>query len=109
MYFIMLVIFFFSSRRRHTSSYVDWSSDVCSSDLAPREIVHQFLFAYREALDDPPLLPLKRFAFENLRNAAAQEIDSRLHVFFERIGLPARKGDQPRPVRQLEIVDVTAV
>src|SRR5437867_1621158 len=25
--------FFFSSRRRHTSSYGDWSSDVCSSDL----------------------------------------------------------------------------
>src|SRR6266496_5274819 len=26
--------FFFSSRRRHTSSLRDWSSDVCSSDLA---------------------------------------------------------------------------
>src|SRR5207248_5643195 len=26
---------FFSSRRRHTRSYGDWSSDVCSSDLAP--------------------------------------------------------------------------
>src|SRR5437867_11971280 len=26
-------LFFFSSRRRHTSSYGDWSSDVCSSDL----------------------------------------------------------------------------
>src|SRR5699024_5667987 len=26
--------FFFSSRRRHTSSKRDWSSDVCSSDLA---------------------------------------------------------------------------
>src|SRR5437867_8828769 len=25
--------FFFSSRRRHTTSYGDWSSDVCSSDL----------------------------------------------------------------------------
>src|SRR6266705_4063968 len=25
--------FFFSSRRRHTKSYGDWSSDVCSSDL----------------------------------------------------------------------------
>src|SRR5207248_7352294 len=24
---------FFSSRRRHTRSYGDWSSDVCSSDL----------------------------------------------------------------------------
>src|SRR5437867_13391477 len=27
------VTFFFSSRRRHTRSYGDWSSDVCSSDL----------------------------------------------------------------------------
>src|SRR5207248_7235804 len=26
--------FFFSRSRRHTSSYGDWSSDVCSSDLA---------------------------------------------------------------------------
>src|SRR6266516_6466933 len=29
----MIFCFFFSSRRRHTSSYGDWSSDVCSSDL----------------------------------------------------------------------------
>src|SRR5207249_7632095 len=28
------VDFFFSSRRRHTRSKRDWSSDVCSSDLA---------------------------------------------------------------------------
>src|SRR5438094_6112857 len=27
------ICFFFSSRRRHTRSYGDWSSDVCSSDL----------------------------------------------------------------------------
>src|SRR5207249_8651468 len=27
-------VFFFSSRRRHTGSKRDWSSDVCSSDLA---------------------------------------------------------------------------
>src|SRR5207249_9403155 len=29
--------FFFSSRRRHTRSKRDWSSDVCSSDLADGE------------------------------------------------------------------------
>src|SRR5699024_11547188 len=29
-----LHMFFFSSRRRHTRSKRDWSSDVCSSDLA---------------------------------------------------------------------------
>src|SRR6266542_2035983 len=28
------MFFFFSSRRRHTRCYRDWSSDVCSSDLA---------------------------------------------------------------------------
>src|SRR6266550_6063656 len=32
MYFLF---FFFSSRRRHTRCSRDWSSDVCSSDLAP--------------------------------------------------------------------------
>src|SRR5438034_2885067 len=30
----MFLCFFFSSRRRHTRSLCDWSSDVCSSDLA---------------------------------------------------------------------------
>src|SRR5699024_1288831 len=30
----LLSLFFFSSRRRHTRSKRDWSSDVCSSDLA---------------------------------------------------------------------------
>src|SRR2546430_8012896 len=35
-----LCIFFFSSRRRHTIFDCDWSSDVCSSDLA---IAHTLL------------------------------------------------------------------
>src|SRR5690606_39629245 len=33
------LVFFFSSRRRHTRFSRDWSSDVCSSDLAPWENV----------------------------------------------------------------------
>src|SRR5699024_12054343 len=32
-------VFFFSSRRRHTRSKRDWSSDVCSSDLAPTQAI----------------------------------------------------------------------
>src|SRR5438094_3026966 len=32
-YLFIYFYFFFSSRRRHTRSYGDWSSDVCSSDL----------------------------------------------------------------------------
>src|SRR5689334_23642096 len=34
--FFFFFFFFFSSRRRHTRWNCDWSSDVCSSDLAPR-------------------------------------------------------------------------
>src|SRR2546426_7539739 len=33
-HFVFLFFFFFSSRRRHTRLQGDWSSDVCSSDLA---------------------------------------------------------------------------
>src|SRR5437763_7775137 len=33
-YIYHVVFFFFSSRRRHTRYIGDWSSDVCSSDLA---------------------------------------------------------------------------
>src|SRR5206468_6473524 len=32
---------FFSSRRRHTRSDLDWSSDVCSSDLRQHELTIQ--------------------------------------------------------------------
>src|SRR5437762_13365544 len=31
---LYMYVFFFSSRRRHTRYIGDWSSDVCSSDLA---------------------------------------------------------------------------
>src|SRR5690242_21073363 len=34
-----LVFFFFSSRRRHTRLTCDWSSDVCSSDLASSRLL----------------------------------------------------------------------
>src|SRR3989337_4157005 len=33
----MWCVFFCQSRRRHTRCYRDWSSDVCSSDLAEHE------------------------------------------------------------------------
>src|SRR5438309_11147872 len=32
----IFTVFFFSSKRRHTKWNCDWSSDVCSSDLATR-------------------------------------------------------------------------
>src|SRR4051812_50218507 len=38
MFSISCFFFFFSSRRRHTRLTCDWSSDVCSSDLAHRVV-----------------------------------------------------------------------
>src|SRR5690606_40533149 len=47
-------VFFFSSRRRHTRFSRDWSSDVCSSDLARQglrpQLIHQVLQAGKQAL-----------------------------------------------------------
>src|SRR6266496_1979523 len=48
-----LLFFFFSSRRRHTSSLRDWSSDVCSSDLA-RDQARQILGGRRYKPADVP-------------------------------------------------------
>src|SRR5437867_6674319 len=44
-------MFFFSSRRRHTRSYGDWSSDVCSSDLDGAPEVCTIVF-YAAVKDD---------------------------------------------------------
>src|SRR5690606_40721607 len=44
--------FFFSSRRRHTRFSRDWSSDVCSSDLAAGNVGHGDLTAV--GLDQAP-------------------------------------------------------
>src|SRR5436189_5031256 len=40
---MLFLFFFFSSRRRHTRYIGDWSSDVCSSDLAQVERAEAYL------------------------------------------------------------------
>src|SRR5438094_6166155 len=45
------LFFFFSSRRRHTRSYGDWSSDVCSSDLSLPSIKHHSFTGEDEELE----------------------------------------------------------
>src|SRR2546430_6306668 len=45
--------FFFSSRRRHTRFDCDWSSDVCSSDLALEELGPRYERGLAGALDHP--------------------------------------------------------
>src|SRR2546428_4801610 len=63
--------FFFSSRRRHTRSDRDWSSDVCSSDLAAaiiRRRVTQF------GRGHPPPAPIRRvITIHNLAGGAQRE------------------------------------
>src|SRR6266496_2011164 len=52
--------FFFSSRRRHTRSLRDWSSDVCSSDLAPDQgggRVHAQGLAQSIGVEGPARIP----------------------------------------------------
>src|SRR5262245_64492837 len=54
--FLRTLIFFFSSRRRHTRCLSDWSSDVCSSDLAlrsPLALVREPREPRREASEAP--------------------------------------------------------
>src|SRR3989440_10603836 len=43
-----IIFFFFSSRRRHTRSDRDWSSDVCSSDLIPENLLESELFGHEK-------------------------------------------------------------
>src|SRR2546427_1918234 len=47
-----LHFFFFSSRRRHTRFDCDWSSDVCSSDLAEDELARASLGDEAPAVHD---------------------------------------------------------
>src|SRR5207253_4658572 len=70
---IIFVFFFFSSRRRHTRWPRDWSSDVCSSDLA------QVAPAYADLA--PAIVihgPLRHPRDECVRAAAVLEDEARL-------------------------------
>src|SRR5256885_8042997 len=53
-------IFFFSSRRRHTRLQGDWSSDVCSSDLAFIAALFARRLTFQCGLND--LVPIHRRA-----------------------------------------------
>src|SRR2546430_8173817 len=79
--FVLCFFFFFSSRRRHTRFDCDWSSDVCSSDLADETNPSQTPAEHLYDLDCAVLT--KRDA------AAGLEFSS---------GMPHR---EPRAIRQL--------
>src|SRR5690606_39730844 len=75
---VLMEAFFFSSGRRHTSFSRDWSSDVCSSDLArdPQRIVRKLL----------------------LRNLS-HEIPQYLLRLITRRAIRGARGPQRRPAR----------
>src|SRR5690606_10736773 len=67
------VLFFFSSRRRHTRFSRDWSSDVCSSDLAAER--RQQVASQRplDRVDAAGLLPVgPRVSFDEARRELGQ-------------------------------------
>src|SRR5260370_9299807 len=49
-------VFFFSSRRRHTRFKCDWSSDVCSSDLASIPLLGKLFTSRSRARNNSELL-----------------------------------------------------
>src|SRR5689334_24355931 len=53
--YVCFLFFFFSSRRRHTRWNCDWSSDVCSSDLAKRLMA---MHSYSTDSDERRFVPL---------------------------------------------------
>src|SRR5690349_23810762 len=80
--------FFFSSRRRHTRSLRDWSSDVCSSDLAFHAKKH----------------PLSEIAILVRISAQMREIEDRL----VQLGVPYRVIGGPRFYERAETRDALA-
>ena len=95
-------------RQRHGAHLHAAERKLFAGDAAG-EIVHQFFFAHGEALNDARFLALEGFAFEHLRNAAAQKIDAGLDFFLEGVGLAARQSEQARPVGIFEIIHVAAI
>src|SRR5690606_40388921 len=89
--------FFFSSRRRHTRFSRDWSSDVCSSDLAGGAVLDALAGApWGSALSPCEINVLRRWARLSARCSRAPE--------------PAvPDGDGPLSPRELQVLDRKSV
>src|SRR3712207_4899733 len=76
-----MICFFFSSRRRHTRDWRDWSSDVCSSDLAAyrrtRETVAALIVHFTETFGGIRAVQAFRRERRNAQLHAALNEDNR--------------------------------
>src|SRR5690606_40669654 len=93
--FVYMVFFFFSSRRRHTRFSRDWSSDVCSSDLAafaaalPRRWVAR---RFPQSVADFPELEIRHLCWTFRRRRAVRRRSEE-----RRVGKECRSGWWPDP------------
>src|SRR5437867_13393983 len=67
-----VVLFIFSSRRRHTRSYGDWSSDVCSSDLFDGAL-RKTIASWRDDREATPLVSSHALAGDQIGRASCRE------------------------------------
>src|SRR5205085_9499540 len=85
MFCVMVYFFFFSSRRRHTRFDCDWSSDVCSSDLA------NLLRGFLEAEGIPAQIEDVKFHMEPINFGTMGEIRSEERRVGKRVDVGGRR------------------
>src|SRR5690348_17895199 len=101
------VVFFFSSRRRHTRWTGDWSSDVCSSDLAAGTcrtgfVIALITFFWKLQCGPAQALPGRRsFAGKIRRKPYARGHPEQGRSEERRVGKECRSRASPAPDKQM--------
>src|SRR5437867_10130684 len=96
----MFFFFFFSSRRRHTRSYGDWSSDVCSSDLSVEALAEVWDQIYRFVWSGAPMALDRTAHFDPARGTRSFTEDPADEEFWprseeRRVGKECRSRGSP--------------
>src|SRR3712207_1604638 len=112
---VILCFFFFSSRRRHTRYWRDWSSDVCSSDLA--SIARALSFDPKLLLMDEPFGALDEIVRDHLNEQLLQLwAKTRKTVLFVTHSIPEAVFlstkivvMSPRPGRIIDVIDCASL
>src|SRR3989454_1688639 len=110
------MFFFFSSRRRHTRLQGDWSSDVCSSDLA-----RQGKPVHSREIRTPPISSLRIASISSMTSASRSLTDGAWYSMLRGLGhdpedrvgdVPGRRlplAHGPLHQRLVAVADVAAV